>query len=243
MELYEERILSELKAWKKRMVRNPSFVNRTTRKIQDKMNNLIPEKIHRGITKAIKGMVRAVLFGAKFTSKRAVRNQSFEAREAVVQEKINFYKKTAAAEGGITGFTGIVGSLADFPILLSMKIKLLFEIATQYGYSVNDYKERLYILYIFQLAFCSPQVRKEIFLKMLNWNEYSKQLPDDIHRFDWRTFQREYRDYIDLAKLGQMIPVVGAPIGAIANYRLIEKLGKTAMNAYRMRNAALTSLW
>ncbi|HYV93864.1 MAG TPA: EcsC family protein [Chitinophagales bacterium] len=239
MDLYEERILAELQAWQKRMVRNPSLVNRATKKIQDKLNNLIPEKIHRGITRAIKGMVRTVLFGAKFTTKRAVKNQSFEAREAVVQEKINFYKKAAAAEGGITGFTGIVGSLADFPILLSMKIKLLFEIATQYGYSVKDYKERLYILYIFQLAFCSPKARQEVFLKMLNWKEHSKELPDDIHQFDWRTFQREYRDYIDLAKLGQMIPIVGAPIGAIANYKLIEKLGHTAMNAYRMRVTVL----
>src|ERR1044071_8828754 len=93
MELYEEKILAELRAWQKRMMRNPSFVNRTTKKIQDKLNNLIPERIHRGITTAIKGMVRTVLLGAKFTSKRAVRNQSFEAREAVVQEKINFYKK------------------------------------------------------------------------------------------------------------------------------------------------------
>jgi len=235
MEMYEERVLAELQSWQKRMMRNPSFVNRTTKKIQDKMNNIIPEKIHRGITTTIKGMVRTVLFGAKFTTKRAVRNQSFEAREALVQEKINFYKKTAAAEGGITGFAGIVGSFADFPILLSMKLNLLFEIAAQYGYSVKDYKERLYILYIFELAFCSSQARKEVFLKMVNWKEHSKELPEDIHQFDWRTFQREYRDYIDIAKLGQMIPVVGAPIGAIANYKLIEKLGTTAMNAYRMR--------
>jgi hypothetical protein len=235
MEPYEERVRAELKAWKKTMMRNPSLVNRTTKKIQDKINNLIPEKIHLGITKVIKEMVRAVLFGAKFTTNKPVINQSLEAREAVVLEKIDFYKKAAAAEGGITGAGGILLSFADFPILLSMKIKLLFEIATQYGYSVKDYKERLYILYIFQLAFCSQHARREVYMKIVNWKEHSRNLPDDIHQFDWRTFQREYRDYIDLAKLGQMIPIVGAPIGAIVNYRLIEKLGRTAMNAYRMR--------
>ena len=57
----------------------------------------------------------------------------------------------------------------------------------------------------------------------------------DFQQFDWRKFQQEYRDYIDLAKLVQMIPVVGAPIGALVNWKLLERLGRTAMNSYRMR--------
>jgi hypothetical protein len=60
-------------------------------------------------------------------------------------------------------------------------------------------------------------------------------LPDDIKQFDWRTFQQEYRDYLDIAKMAQLIPVIGAPVGLVVNYRLIKKLGVTAMNAYRMR--------
>ena len=70
---------------------------------------------------------------------------------------------------------------------------------------------------------------------MENWDERSKELPADIHQFDWRNFQQEYRDYIDLAKMAQLVPVIGAPVGVLVNYRLIRKLGKTAMNAYRMR--------
>ena len=59
--------------------------------------------------------------------------------------------------------------------------------------------------------------------------------PEAITEYDWRRFQIEYRDYIDLAKLAQMIPVVGAPIGAFVNWRLLERLGNTAINGYRMR--------
>ena len=61
------------------------------------------------------------------------------------------------------------------------------------------------------------------------------ELPDDINPFDWRNFQQEYRDYIDLAKMAQLIPLIGAPVGLIVNYRLLKKLGTTAINAYRMR--------
>ena len=56
-----------------------------------------------------------------------------------------------------------------------------------------------------------------------------------LNDFDWRRFQLEYRDYIDLAKLAQLIPVIGAPVGAVVNYRLVDQLGRTATNAYRMR--------
>ncbi len=80
------------------------------------------------------------------------------------------------------------------------------------------------------------------YLKLADWNNYSAELPDDIHAFEWRTFQQEYRDYIDLAKLAQLVPVIGAPVGAIVNYKLIDKLGKTAINAYRMRLAGAQKL-
>ena len=61
-------------------------------------------------------------------------------------------------------------------------------------------------------------------------------MPDDINQFEWRQFQQEYRDYIDLAKMAQLIPGIGAVVGIVVNYRLVKKLGYTAMNAYRMRH-------
>jgi hypothetical protein len=35
--------------------------------------------------------------------------------------------------------------------------------------------------------------------------------------------------------MAQLIPIIGAPVGVIVNNRLIKKLGKTAMMAYRLR--------
>jgi hypothetical protein len=70
---------------------------------------------------------------------------------------------------------------------------------------------------------------------MVDWDKKSKELPEDINQFDWRNFQQEYRDYIDLAKMAQLVPIIGAPVGFVVNSNLIKKLGITAMNAYRMR--------
>jgi len=235
MEGYKHQLSTEVNLWQKQMLARPTLINALSKRLQTKINSWIPEKIHKAITATIKQMVRAVLFGARFTTKDPTVGDDLQIMEMRITERIKFYRTTAAVEGGITGAGGILLGLADFPLLLTIKIKLLFEIAALYGYDTDDYKERLYILHIFQLAFCSHQERKSVYLKMENWEEKSSHLPDDIHQFDWRSFQQEYRDYIDLAKMAQLIPVIGAPVGVVVNYRLIKKLGITAMNAYRMR--------
>ena len=235
MDQYEKEIHVVLLNWQKEMLRRPSLLNKLSKKLQTKINTWIPEKVHTAITATIKQMIRAVLFGATYTSPNPTIGKNLELKEAAIQERIRNYRNTAAIEGGITGAGGLLLGLADFPILLGIKLKLLFDIAAMYGYDVKNYKERVYILHIFELAFSSHQHRKEVYLKMIDWDEKSKSLPDDIEKFDWRNFQQEYRDYMDLAKMAQLIPVIGAPVGAVANYHLIKKLGITAMNAYRMR--------
>ena len=215
------------------MLSNPSFVNRLAKRMQDRINRYIPEKLHKALTTTIKQMVRTVLFGSGLITDSARKDGSLEVREAVVREKIKFYRKTAAIEGGVTGAGGILMGLADFPLLLGVKLKMLFDIASVYGFNAGDYKERLYLLHIFQLAFSSQEQRRKVYLRMIDWDD--KKFPEDINQFDWRTFQQEYRDYIDLAKLAQLIPVIGAPVGFVVNYRLLKKLGDTAIFAYRMR--------
>jgi hypothetical protein len=232
---YEEIARQELLSWQLKMQKRPNFVDRTSKAVQDKINNIIPDKVHQAITATIKQMTRAVLTGAEFTTSLPMPKSTLYEMEDAVRRRIDFYKKAGAAEGGITGAGGFWLALAEFPVLLGIKLKLLFEIAALYGRPVNDYRERLFILHIFQLTFSSQKQRQKVFEQMTAWHEKSTHLPDDIHQFDWKTFQQEYRDYIDLAKMAQLIPGIGAAVGVIVNYRLLDKLGKTAMNAYRMR--------
>jgi hypothetical protein len=232
---YQQEMRILLLRWQKQMLRRPSVLNKLSKKIQVKINTWIPEKIHQAITVTIKQMIRGVLFGAAYTTAPASTEASLQVREEAIARRVNIYKNTAAAEGGITGAGGLLLGLADFPLLLTLKIKLLFDIAAMYGFDVNDYRERVYLLYIFQLAFSSHEHRRNIYLNMVDWNSKRDALPEDINQFDWRSLQQEYRDYIDIAKMAQLVPVIGAPVGVVANYQLIKKLGYTAMNAYRMR--------
>ncbi|MFD2720535.1 EcsC family protein [Hymenobacter monticola] len=234
----EQQTRVELRAWQRRMQRPPSFLNNFAHRVQVRLNALLPEKVHQAITGAIKQMVRGVLFGSRHTTAKPLAGVPFAAREAEVHVRIRDYRTMATAEGAVTGAGGFLLGLADFPLLIGLKIKLLFDIAALYGYDVHDYTERLYLLHVFQLAFSSQQARNATYHRLADWDAYRLSLPLNPEEFDWRTFQQEYRDYIDLAKMAQLVPVIGAAVGAVANYKLIEQLGDTAMNCYRMRHFA-----
>lgn len=235
MNSYEQKAKQELRIWQQKMLKKPSLTGRLTKGLQTKANNLLPEKVHEVVTEAIKQMVKVVLFGSKYITQKPLLEGTLEERECLVGEKLNTYKKAAITSGAGTGAGGILLGLADYPILLSIKMKFLFDTAGLYGFDVRDYRERVYILHIFQLAFSSEQRRLEVYQQILNWDDYVSELPLDINSFDWRTFQQEYRDYIDLAKMLQLVPGIGAIVGAYANYRFLDKLGETAINANRLR--------
>lgn len=232
---YEEMVRQEMRRWQKKMQSKPAFLGRISRAAQEKINSYIPEKIHRGITAAISQMIRTALFGYKYLTRLTAPAGSLQDKEAAVDKRIDFYRKMAAAEGGLTGAGGFFLGLADFPILLGIKLKMLFDIAALYGFNVKDYRERVFILHIFQLAFSSQQHRAEVYREIIDWESVKQTLPDDMDAFDWRSLQQEYRDYIDLAKMAQLIPGIGAVVGLVVNYKLIGELGSAAKNAYRMR--------
>jgi len=235
MDYYEQNAFQEMYIWQNQMKKPPSLINKLAGEVQHKINNVIPEKVHKAITAAIKQMTKAVILGAEITAQRAEIYSSLHDCENKVRERIRVHSNAAAAEGALTGAGGILLGLADFPLWLAIKIKLLFEIAAAYGHDTTDYKERLFILHIFQITFSTPQKRLAAYNIIANWDRDLKNLPDNIDEFDWRTFQQEYRDYIDIAKLLQLIPGIGAAVGAFVNHRLTKKLGATAINAYRMR--------
>ena len=232
---YEQQALAELQQWQQAMLREPGLLNRAAVHLQNKVNSYIPERVHATVTAVIKQMTRAVLAGSTHATAAPLAEGDLTQREALVRDKIERYRRMAAAEGGITGAGGFLLGLADFPILLSIKLKMLFELAACYGYSGEGYQERIYILRIMQLAFSSDSHRRTVYLQMVDWDHQCAQLPASLQDFEWRQFQQEYRNYIDLAKLAQMLPVIGAPVGFVVNSQLLKKLGEVAMNAYRMR--------
>src|SRR5690606_11701187 len=231
---YEARALAEALAWRDRQLKRPGLWDKTTRATQDRINRVIPERMHEIVTGAVQQMTRGLLAGSEWTTARPLTEGALQERETRVRTRVELYRTTASAEGGVAGAGGFLMAAAGFPALMALKVKLLYEIAALYGYSGRDPTAPVIGLRIFQLAFSSAWHRPEALAAL----EAAMRAPDDpdaLKAFDWRKFQLEYRDYIDVAKLAQLLPLVGAPIGAVVNWRLTQRLAETAMNAYRLR--------
>ncbi|WP_419255521.1 EcsC family protein [Caulobacter sp. ErkDOM-YI] len=236
----------DLAAWRAAMTKPAGPLGGLARKAQVRINQIIPEKVHAAITTAMEGLTRGILTGADFATGSPQHGLTLDEKRAKAAAAIDGWKKTASVEGGITGAGGFLAAAADFPLLMSFKIKLLFEIAAIFGHDGTDLDERLYILHIFELAFSDAGHRARVLAAMDDWDarrpeRWGAERPDTLEAFDWRAFQQQYRDHIDLAKLAQLLPVVGAPVGAIVNWRLVEWLGVTAVMAYRMREAGAST--
>lgn len=232
MSSYEQHVLREINEWKLKMNRRSSLLQRVSKKAQTKVNSIIPDRVHHFITESIKKLVQVTLFGSEFTTKsRKLSVLSLEEREREIQKVLDSYRRTAVMEGAGTGAGGLFLGMADFPLLLAIKMKLLFEVASLYGFDVKKYEERLFILHVFQLAFSSDEHRRNLLRTIEQWDARK----DELKMVDWQKFQQEYRDYIDFVKFFQLLPGIGAVVGAYANHNLINQLGETAMNAYRIR--------
>ncbi len=244
-EFYRHKIERELGRWQMKLLKQPGFLEKHSKQLQNKINAKIPRKVQDGVTAAIKGIFQSVLFSLKLLPKDPpLHNLTLAERDNLAKECLGRYQKIAAAEGAGMGAGGFIAGLADFPALIAIKLKFLFELAHIYGFSAKEYNERVYILLIFQLAFSSQEKRHEVLDTILHWDEKSIHFPSPLEtmneenttvHINWEQLQMEYRDAIDFRKTLQLLPGIGAAVGAWANYGLLDDLGETGMNCYRLR--------
>ena len=236
---YSRMATNEVREWERTMAKRPKLITRYAKGLQTRWNHLIPQKVHEVMTEAIKQMVQAVITGSKYVKKQPTTVYlTLKEKDDALTRAAKRYRKTAAWEGAGTGAGGLILGTADFPLLLSIKMTFLYEAAAIYGFDTEKKSERLFLLYVFHLTYSKDHVRHEALEKIKRWDtSYAASIDEAL--FDWQTFQIEYRDTIDLAKLMQLIPGFGAIVGAWANYHFLNKLGENVKNAYRLRLLAL----
>lgn len=236
---YEDKVRREIIEWELKITAAPGLLERSSKRISEKLNSWIPPKVHRTITATVKTIIRAALFGADFTPKSKVRYGTglLEADDRA-NELIALYQKIAAAEGAGTGAGGILLGAVDFPALIAIKMKFLFEMAHAYGFSTAHFSERIFILYLFRLTYANNDERPKLYADIRNWSETSRKWQTErqfMQEIDWEKFQQDYRDSLDFRKMLQLLPGIGAVAGAWANYGILREIGENAKNGYRLR--------
>lgn len=221
--------------WLKIEHREANWAHRLTDRFQKYVQGLVPSQIQDAITKGMSGFTKLIMSGSGLLLPEIDSTKTLEQRISQSEKSIENYTHLGMLSGAGTSAGGILTGLLDLPLLMSFKIKLIFEIGSHFGYDLKEPKERYFALLIFREAFSGPVQKKGHLKKLIEFEAQSGTLENPLGQIDWQGFQQEYRDYIDLAKLLQFIPGIGIVIGAGVNRKLMQKLGETAINAYKLR--------
>lgn len=244
MDSYENRIKVELRLWENNILSKTGFFEGISRRMQKKIDALLPEKFHETLTKAMEIAINSVLKGIDLIpidEKKIAAAKDIDLRtiDGEVDKIIDRYKKIGAASGAGTGAGGVLAMTLDYPALIAVKLKMLQEVAQTFGYNIKEQKERIFILKVFLLAFSGDASRRKVYQEVKEW-DLLQEVPSTKETtcenyMDWREFYTEYKESIEFQKMLQILPGIGAVVGAWANYNLVQELGDTARNAYRLR--------
>lgn len=137
-------------------------------------------------------------------------------------------------EGAGLGFLGM--GLPDIPLFTAVILKTIYEISLSYGYLYELNDEKIYILNLINAALTDDETQKK----------YNSRVDAISHNID-NHFIMVYdmdkeilktskilSDSMLTSKFVQGIPIVGA-VGSIANYRIINKIGKYCSIKYKKR--------
>lgn len=167
-----------------------------------------------------------------------IAEQPIETMNEVAASYIKTTKNIAMAQGATTGIGGFLTLSIDIPILLSLSLKTLQEIAICYGFDPNDRKERIFIVKCMQFASSDIVGKKSILDELSSYDNDSETSSKNqaISQLQgWREVMITYRDNFGWKKLFQMVPIVGMVFGAFINKSTIEDVAEVGMMLYQKR--------
>ncbi len=172
----------------------------------------------------------------------AIADLPLEACDRIAQTYIQSNKLIGALEGGVTGAGGLAMMAADLPAVMAINFRMIGQIANSFGYDTTGEIEKIYMLNVFTLGsatgvagkFTAMGELKKIAMmaaKGKTWKELEtfalvKVIQEVAEKVGVRLTKR---------KLGQVIPILGAGVGAGMNYVFTRDNGVAAWMAYRGR--------
>lgn len=157
--------------------------------------------------------------------------------DATVEKITSNRKKLATLQGATTGVGGVFTLTIDIPLLLSLQLKTLQDIALCYGYDPNDKEERLFIVKCLQFVSADIVGKQAILTQLSNFNDPTAASQREVlsELQGWREVVYSYRDGMGWKKLFQMIPIAGLVFGAFVNRSALSDIGEAGKMLYRKR--------
>lgn len=170
-----------------------------------------------------------------------LREMPLEKLDKFAKSHFNENAIMAAVEGGGTGLGGAVLIVADIPMLFTINFRLIQQIGGSYGFSMRSPEFQPLVLAIYNVAASASSEAKHDALKEMSVAaaafahnlEYRGKRAGGTFRDQQRHLPREIAKNLIGRKLGQMIPLAGAAVGAGINYWFTSQTAEATYMLFR----------
>ena len=262
---YIEQAKVEIERWESQ---GPGFLAQVGDSIlwpaQKTAEMLIPEGIQEAVGKASEvfltglGSAAQLIIDKGEISKKVKtlltqNGDELKAADEAAKHYWNWHVGYAAAEGGATGALGLFGIAPDIPLLFTIALRLIQQVGLCYSYDIADEAEQEYVMHILRTGSTADITAKMEFLVGLKqieqillkvtWKKMNEALArKEISRLSilagLRQFAKSLGIQLTKRKALQMVPMVGALVGASFNGVFVNDVGRAAYMSYRRRRIA-----
>lgn len=162
----------------------------------------------------------------------------------LAQQQISKGKLYSLAQGGLTGTGGYLLMGIDFPLMVTMNLRVVQLIGLTFGYEVNHPSEMMVSLKVFHAATLPKRLQKQA------WDELKQELQshvnfvyegnDELTDETWldQPLKQTMKTLFILMfrkKVIQGLPLVSIALGATLNYSLTRQVSEFALRFYQYR--------
>jgi hypothetical protein len=179
--------------------------------------------------------------GIDVTRSSQLRDRPLEELDPLARGFFSQNSLMAAIEGGGTSLGGPLFIAADIPLLFTINFRLIQQVGGAYGFPLRGQEFSPLVVSIYNVAASGSRDAKHAALRELSVaaaafahdTDYRGRRTQGTFREQNRHVPRELAKNLAARKLGQLIPIAGAAVGAGVNYWFTEQTAKASYMLFR----------
>jgi hypothetical protein len=179
--------------------------------------------------------------GLEAESLRDLRDRPLEELDPLARDFFNQNAILAAVEGGGTSIGGPLFIAADIPLLFTINFRVIQQIGGTYGFPLRQPEFQPLVVSIYNVAASGSRDARHAALRELSVaaaafaheTGYRGRRSEGTFREQNRHVPRELAKNLAARKLGQLIPIAGAAVGAGVNYWFTEQTARASYMLFR----------
>lgn len=194
-------------------------------------------------------LAEAKKLGFEAASCRDFANAPLHISDGLSDTVADWAKGLAAAEGAVTGMTGLVGLTADIPALIVLAIRTIRRIGACYGFDTSAEAERSFLLQALRAGSANTAEDKKSAISgaaeiravldgtstAISTREQGAILGREAFTAAVRNLAKQLCINLTRRKAAQAIPVVGGGVGAAMNVLFVSDVADAALRLYQKR--------